>query len=88
MAVRGPIARSDLPALSERVCEIFARHPGCIVYCDVSEVPADAVTVEAIARLQLVARRNRCRVILRQAGEEVRELVALMGLTEVLSERP
>ena len=54
--------------------------------CDVSDVPADAVTVDALARLQLGARRRGCRVRLVNATSELRELVAFMGLAHVLTE--
>lgn len=84
LVVHGPITRADLPALSDRVCALFARNRGCIVHCDVTDVQPDAVTVEALARLKLVARRNECRVILRNASAELRELVVLIGLTDVL----
>jgi hypothetical protein len=60
--------------------------PGAItvVFCDVREARADAHTVDAIARLQLVARRHHCQVRLRGASPELRELVAFMGLSDVL----
>jgi hypothetical protein len=47
-------------------------------------IAPDAVTVEALARLQLAARRYSCRVLLRHASSELLELVAFMGLSEVL----
>ncbi len=83
-AVRGPIAREDLPGLCERVCALLERAGAEIAFCDVSGVEPDAVTVDALARLQLAARRRRCRVKLRNASSELRELVAFMGLTDVL----
>lgn len=55
-----------------------------VVFCDVQGFAADAVTVDALARLQLVARRHRCQVRLRGASNELRELVAFMGLQDVL----
>jgi ABC-type transporter Mla MlaB component len=83
-AVRGPIARSDLPGLCDRVCALLASARRSVACCDVAGVPADAVTVDALARLQLAARRCGCRVHLRNASPELLELVALMGLTDVL----
>ena len=83
-AVRGPIERSDLPGLCDRVCALFGRTSPSVAFCDVSDVPADAVTVDALARLQLAARRHGCRVRLRHASRELRELVAFMGLEDVL----
>jgi ABC-type transporter Mla MlaB component len=84
LAIRGPIRRADLPDLSARVCALFAANPGATVRCDVSGVGADAVTVDALARLQAVARRNGCVVVLRNAGDDLLGLVGLMGLTDVL----
>ena len=57
-----------------------------VLVCDVSGVRADAVTVEALARLQLAARRHGCRVVLRGASPELLDLVAFMGLRDVLAE--
>jgi ABC-type transporter Mla MlaB component len=85
-AVRGPIARSDLPGLCDRVCELFGRTHPDEALCDVSGVEPDAVTVDALARLQLAARRYGCRVRLRSASDELLELVGFMGLTDVLPE--
>lgn len=83
-AIRGPIARDDLPGLCDRVCALLrARGPGT-AHCDVTGVEADAVTVDALARLQLAARRLGCQVRLCNASRELRELVSLMGLTDVL----
>jgi ABC-type transporter Mla MlaB component len=83
-AVRGPIARADLPGLCERICALLERTSGGDVSCDVSGVEPDAVTVDALARLQLAARRRGCRVLLRNASPELLELVAFMGLRDVL----
>jgi ABC-type transporter Mla MlaB component len=54
------------------------------VFCDVQGLRADAVTIDALARLQLAARRNQCQLRLRGASNELRELVAFMGLGDVL----
>src|SRR5947199_3594371 len=81
LAIHGPITRAGLPALTERCCAFFAANAGCRVDCDVSGVGSDAVTVDALARLQLVAKQNRCVVVLRNAATELTELVELMGLT-------
>lgn len=52
--------------------------------CDVDGVPPDAVAVHVLARLQLAARRHRCRLVLRNASPELLDLVAFMGLENVL----
>jgi ABC-type transporter Mla MlaB component len=85
-AIWGPIARDDLPGLCDRVCaELRARGPGA-ARCDVAGVEPDAVTVDALARLQLAARRLGCQVRLRNASAELLAVVALMGLGDVLAE--
>ena len=83
-AVHGPILRSDLEGLCARVCRLLGESRAEVAFCDVADVPADAVTVEALARLLLGARHYGCRVRLRHASPELRELVAMMGLSRVL----
>lgn len=85
LAITGPIRRSDLDGLSLRVCGFFSRCDGSTVSCEVSGVPADAVTVEALARLQWVAKKYGCTVVLQGADAELCDLVALMGLSHVLT---
>jgi len=67
-----------------RVCELLERTGADVAFCDVDGVAADAVTVEALARLQLAARRHGCRVRLRNASAELLDLVAFIGLRDVL----
>ena len=83
--IRGPLQRSDLPGLYVRVCALFTANPGATLVCDVSEVPIDAVAVEALARLHLGARRNGCTVRLLSAPRELMELVSFMGLRDVIA---
>ena len=85
-AVRGPIEKADLPGLCERVCALLEENESPVALCDVRGVEADAVAVDALARLQLAARRHGCKVGLRHASDELVELVAFMGLTDVLAE--
>jgi ABC-type transporter Mla MlaB component len=83
-AVSGPIARADLPGLCQRVCALLERSAGAVVLCDVSGVEPDLVTIDALVRLQLAARRHGCQVRLRRASRELLELLDLMGLRDVL----
>ena len=85
-AISGPIDRSDLPGLCNRVCTLLTGNNG-VVLCDVRGVEPDAVTVDALARLQLAAHRQGCRVLLRNASDGLLELVEFMGLTDVLPDR-
>ena len=82
--IEGPIARADLPGLCDRVCALLERNTAHVAFCDVSGVDVDAVTVDALARLQLAAHRHGCRVRLRNASAELLELVDFMGLSDVL----
>ena len=43
------------------------------------------MTVDALARLQLAARGYGCKVRLRHASDELTQLVAFMGLDDVLA---
>ena len=82
-AIRGPIRRADLPGLCERVCAVLAGTDGALC-CDVQGVEPNAVVVDALARLQLAARRSGCTVVLECASPDLLELVELMGLDCVL----
>ena len=84
--VHGPIARADLPGLCGRVCALFDHARPEVAVCDVSGVEPDAVTVDALARLQLAAKRHGCQVRLRHATNELLDLVTFMGLEDVLPE--
>ena len=84
LTIHGPIARSDLPGLCDRVCTLLAASGAEVARCDVGGVEPDAVTVDALARLQLAARRHRCSVRLENASRELLDLVAFMGLADVL----
>ena len=83
-SIWGPIARDDMPGLCSRVCALLTESGAEVASCDVSGVGVDAVTVDALARLQLAARRTGCQVRLRNASAELLELVAFMGLADVL----
>jgi ABC-type transporter Mla MlaB component len=84
-AIRGPIRRGDLPGLCARVRRLLANGRPEVVLCDVRGVAPDAVTVDALARLQLAAGRHGCVVRLEHASDELRALVEFMGLSAVLA---
>ena len=83
-AVHGPIERTDLPGLCDRICALLETSDAPVALCDVSGVAPDAVTVDALARLQLAARRYGCQARLRGASEELLDLLDFMGLSDVL----
>lgn len=83
-AVRGPIDRADLPGLCDRACRFLAANPGSVVDCDVVGIHADAVTADALARLQLAAQRSSCQIRLVNASAALLEILDLMGLGDVV----
>jgi ABC-type transporter Mla MlaB component len=83
-AIRGPISRSDLPGLCDRVCALLTAREAAVICCDVAGVGPDAATVDALARLQIAARKLGCEVRLRNASPPLLELVEFMGLGSVL----
>jgi hypothetical protein len=60
-----------------------APRPSTIV-CDVGSLAADAVTIDALARLGLAARRVGVELRLRHASVELQELLTFAGLCDVL----
>lgn len=84
-AIYGPITRADLPGLCARVRALLEASGGAeLALCDVHSVPADAVTVDAVARLALAARRHGCQIRMLGAAAGLRDLIAFMGLGDVL----
>jgi hypothetical protein len=55
---------------------------------DVAALAANAVTLDALARVQLAARRCGFSVMLRDTSPELRELIAFAGLGDALPEEP
>ncbi|HEX6578096.1 MAG TPA: STAS domain-containing protein [Jiangellaceae bacterium] len=83
--VDGPLAPADVPGLCRRVRVLMERPGVARVVCDVGAlVVPDGVAVDALARLQLAARRRGCRVALRHAPAELLDLLELAGLTEIV----
>ncbi len=88
-AVDGPITRADIPQLCAALRTLLEAGDVETVDCDVGpRVRPDAVTVDALARLQLTARRLGCRLRLRHASSELRELIAFMGLRAAMPHAP
>lgn len=85
VVVGEPFGPADVPWLWDRVRARLSGRSTALVTCDVAALDRpDASTVEALARLQLAARRAGCRVLLRHACSELRDLLELMGLSEVV----
>jgi ABC-type transporter Mla MlaB component len=82
VVIDGSLAGADVPPLVERLRSLLERGP---VVCDVGGiVDADAGTVDALARIQLAARRLEGRITLRNVPGDLQELLAFMGLADAL----
>lgn len=85
IAIDGSIEPADIPALCDRLRELIERSGTDRVVCDVGDLAQpDAVAVDALARLQLTARRCGLEVLLRQASPRLIELLTMMGLRDIL----
>jgi anti-anti-sigma regulatory factor len=85
LTLHGPVERAQIPALCERLRTMLTDGGQGPVVFDIRslEMP-DAATVEALARLQLTALRAGRRICLRSASGELQDLLALVGLVELL----
>jgi ABC-type transporter Mla MlaB component len=83
-AVRGPVARSDLPGLCDRLSDLIAKRNATCAVCDVGDLAPDAVAVDALARLRLVGRQRGCAVRLQRCSDELRDVVSFVGLQRIL----
>ena len=85
LIVGGPILPTDISTFCRRARAVLANGRSGPVFVDVAAVvDADASTVNALARVQLDAKRLGREVRLVSAGSELRELLDLMGLCEAL----
>jgi ABC-type transporter Mla MlaB component len=81
----GPLSRRELPELRHRIEALLDGNDASDVVCHVAAAELSAVTVDALAQLQVIARRHHCRVRVTGASGELRELVAFMGLADVVA---
>jgi ABC-type transporter Mla MlaB component len=81
--IGAPTSTAEITALADELCAV--RLQGDPLVCDVASLlQPDCATVEALARLQLAARRLQRQICLRDASRELVELVTLAGLADVL----
>src|SRR4249919_608492 len=86
LVMSGPVARDAIPAMCDRARRLLQGCDAGPVACDVGAIAEpDATTIDALARLQLTARRLGRRVELRSACEELEDLLTLTGLLGVLT---
>ena len=78
-------ATADILKLGARLHAVAEAGGQDALVCDVTALThPDCGTVDALARLQLEARRLHRRIVLRNASGELRELLVLAGLNDVL----
>jgi hypothetical protein len=84
MRVGGPLRRADLPGLFERTCALLQAADAETLECDVAGLAPDAVALDALARLALAGQRGGYEMLVLGASAELRSLVTLAGLADVL----
>ena len=78
------ITRADVPAACELLRSLVGARDPDLVICDVSDLEPDLVAVEALARLQLTARRLGCGLRLRGPSRALEQMLAFCGLCDAL----
>ena len=85
LTIRGRIDRTDVAGLCDRARPFLEAADAEVIVCDVGAlVEPDASAIDALARMQLAARRLGRRICLSHASNELQYLIALMGLREVV----
>jgi ABC-type transporter Mla MlaB component len=86
LVLGGSTDPAEVAALCERLRAELEERPGAQPACDVTSIThPDLTNVDALARLQLTARRVHRRLRVLGAGPELRELVDLVGLAGLVS---
>lgn len=82
--IAADLARADIPGLCADLADrLRGSRAGGTVVCDVrAVVRPDVVTVEALARLRLTARRHGYALAVVGAGPQLAGLIGLLGLSE------
>ena len=85
LGITGQILSVDIPCLCSHARRLLESGDADRLVCDVGALAdPDAVTIEALARLQLTARRVGSQIGLRNASRELRELIDFVGLSSVV----
>ncbi|MET8412165.1 STAS domain-containing protein [Streptomyces sp. NPDC005195] len=81
LVLPAPVTRDEVPRLCDDVRARLAATGGGVVVCDVAGLgPPGLATVEALARMELAARRAGGRIRLRDPAPPLRALLDLVGL--------
>jgi hypothetical protein len=86
--VRSPVSRAAIAGLCQRVRAMLGTVGVDVVSCEVGAlVDPDPVAVDALARMQLTARRAGGSIRLRHARARLRDLLTAVGLCDALPRR-
>ncbi|MBJ3808725.1 STAS domain-containing protein [Streptomyces flavofungini] len=87
LVMSGPVRQDDIPRLVADLCAVAHASGAAEVICDVGGITtADLMTVEAVARLGLAARRAGTGLRLRGPTPALWALLRLVGLAELCVE--
>lgn len=82
------IEPTDIPGLCTKLRALASTDEPSVVVCDAAALTEpDGVSLDALARLQLTARRLGTRISLTRTPEKLYDLLDLAGLTSVLPSR-
>jgi hypothetical protein len=84
LVIAQPLAHGDAAQLCERLQALVRGSGAGVIVCDVRALAADARTVDALARLQLTARRLGAQIRLVRASPELDDLLRFLGLADVV----
>ena len=85
VTIRGVIDRASAVRVGDEVRDLLRATGATLVVCDVGGLTQpNAATVDAVCRIRLAARRQRCRLRLRHASPKLLDLLDLMGLCDVV----
>ena len=83
--IGAPTAAAELSSLRANLATLLEPSESAVITCDVGGLTdPDAAMMDALARLQLTARRLGCEVRLRNASDELHDLLALAGLCDII----
>ncbi|GHH86482.1 STAS domain-containing protein [Streptomyces capitiformicae] len=81
LVLAGPLTRDGVPGLCDDVRALLDATGAGTVVCDVGGIgPPGLATIDALARMQLAARRAGGRIRLRDPDPSLRALLGLVGL--------
>lgn len=88
LVIAGAIAHRDVPGLCAQLRHVLRASDAAVVVCDVAGLVANGAAVDALARMQLTARREGGRIRLRHVAPELDELLSFAGLAQALGRGP